>query len=233
MSDSCPDPHHGSFYQNRVCRICGLRIPRLIGPSLRRSPASPAEAEVLLQTWRERQARRLERIRAAQEAARVKKNEREFERASRVLDAKHRAEQQRQQAQLVAQRSESDSVIAPRASRSRSKKKKSPTRHTLRKQTIVAITTSFPKPVPGALPEPVRAPRASPELRQGDCAKQESCLDQAVRAGWRGFSCAKCGGYVQSALDLFTQRNNAELDVYPLKQLTILTDVDNGDDSPE
>lgn len=229
MAASCPDPHRGSYHQHRVCRICGLRIPRLIGPAPRRDAAPLTEAEALLRAWRERRERRQERLRQAQEASRARKNEREFERASRVLEAKYQTEASRREAE-ERRRQQREARLAARqieraaAARAQKTPEKTPRR-------TVNTAHVFPRPVVGAPPEPVRAPRVLPELRRSDCSRQESCLDQAVRAGWPGFSCTKCSGYVRLVFDLPERRGSAEVNAYPLDS-TLLASTDESN-APE
>ncbi len=232
MAASCPDPHRGSYHQHRVCRICGLRIPRLIGPAPRRDAASPGEVEALLRAWRERRERRQERLKQAQEASRARKNEREFERASRVLEAKHREETRRQEAEERRRERREARLAARRAERAlaAARTQKAPERKkTTRRAASAALV--FPRPVAGAPAKPVRAPRVLPELRRSDCSRQESCLGQAVRANWRGFSCMKCSGYVRAAAELPTRHGGEPSDIYLSKQLPILSD--SNDDSSE
>lgn len=55
----------------------------------------------------------------------------------------------------------------------------------------------FPHPVPGAPAEPIRAQNAVFGLRRSMCARQSDCLNVAVKAGWRGYACTSCTGYVE------------------------------------
>lgn len=220
MAASCPDPHRGSYHQHRVCQICGLRIPRLIGPAPRRDAAPLAEAEALLRAWRERRERRQERLRQAQEASRARKNEREFERASRVLEAKYQTEANRREVEERRRERRKARQIERAAARAQKTPERTPRR-------AVNTARAFPRPVVGAPPEPFRAPRVLPELRRSDCSRQEGCLDQAVRAGWRGFTCVKCSGYVRATPEPPTRRGGEPSDIYLSKQLSILEDSDD------
>lgn len=229
MAASCPDPHRGSYHQHRVCRICGLRIPRLIGPAPRRDAAPLGEAEALLRAWRERRERRQERLRQAQEASRARKNEREFERASRVLETKYQTEANRREAEERRREQREARLAAKQVERAAVRAQKTLERTTTRRAVNTALV--FPRPVVGAPPEPVRAPRVLPELRRSDCSRQENCLGQAVRAGWPGFSCTKCSGYVRLVFDLPARRGSAEVSDYPLDS-TFLASTDESD-APE
>lgn len=73
---------------------------------------------------------------------------------------------------------------------------------------VVAVTVSFPRPVAGAVPNPVKAEEARLGLRRTDCDRQSGCLTVAVKEGWGGLSCAECTGYVPEPKQALRLRKN-------------------------
>ncbi len=191
MSETCSNPHRSSYYHNRVCPVCGAQIPPLIGPAPIRAPIPPAETDGILQVCRDRRTRREERVSNQQRAVEERQIQRDIRILARrkVVEANCLKRRIKQVAWLPAKPKKKQAISKYRAA--------APKRNVPNEVVVV-----FPQPVSGALSNPIRYSHATSSLRRGDCDKQDACLDAAVRAGWRGFSCANCSGYVPLAPNL-------------------------------